>query len=86
MLWNDFIACFKIIYEIKKSFQFEIQELCVMKKIKCLILDILENCEKLNFIWQKRQKVHILLLFSMDAHGNYSSWSVSKIAWGRKNQ
>ena len=38
------------------------------KKIKCLVLDILENCEKLNFIWRKRQTFHILLLLGMDTH------------------
>ena len=41
------------IYEMKKSFQFEIQKSHVINKIKCLILETVENYEKLNFIWQK---------------------------------
>ena len=38
------------LHEIKKSFQFKIQKLHVVNKIKCLILEIVEYYEKLNFI------------------------------------
>ena len=38
------------LHEIKKSFQFKIQKLLVENKIKCLILEIVQNFEKLNFI------------------------------------
>ena len=53
---------------MKKSVQFEIQKLHVITNIKCLILDILENFEILNYIWRKRQKFHILLLLGVDIH------------------
>ena len=35
---------------MKKSFQFENQKLHVINKIKCLVLEIVENYEKSNFI------------------------------------
>ena len=35
---------------MKKSFQFEIQKLHVINKMKCFILEIVENYEKLNSI------------------------------------
>ena len=82
MLWNKADYHNVWIFEMKKSFQFEIQKLHVINKIKCLILEIIENeklnfiwqkkqkfeNDKLNFIWQKKQKFHILLLFVMDSH------------------
>ena len=36
--------------ELMKSFQFEIQNLHVINKSKCLILETVENYEKLDFI------------------------------------
>ena len=71
------------IYETKKSFQFEIQKLHVINKIKCLILEIVQNYKKLNF----NQILHILLLFGMDTHKQQKLLLMIyfKIAWERKN-
>ena len=52
----------------KKSFQFDILKLHAINKINCLILEVVENYEKLNFIWREKQKFHILLLLGMDTH------------------
>ena len=38
------------IYEMQKSFQSEILKLHVINETKCLIVEIVENYEKLNFI------------------------------------
>ena len=40
----------------------------MINRIKCLILEIVENYEKSNFIWWKNQKFHTLLMFGMVTH------------------
>ena len=55
------------IYEIKKSFQFEVQKLHAINKIKCLILEI-GKLWKTTFCLTKKQQSHILLLLGMDTH------------------
>ena len=51
---------------MKKLQQFEIIKLYVINKIKCLILEIVENYEKLNFILRKKQKSHTPSMFGMN--------------------
>ena len=69
-LWN--IEIFHKIWKFtKNSFQYGILKLHVINRIKCLILEIVENYEKVNFIWRKKQKFHIfhtLLMLGMDPH------------------
>ena len=39
-----------------------------LKGVYKIVLKIDENYEKLNFIWSKKQKFHIILLFGMNTH------------------